>query len=122
MSKYLAMNIWQPYFPDFDFVLPALPFCSFLRGYTPSKEQRNPRRDPHPSTSFIVTAEDVKLKRITHGSPGSRYSATDADLMIASPFSSPVHSPWSFSKWIKKLSRSLFLPSRIETRFILPLP
>ncbi|MEI9808153.1 MAG: hypothetical protein WDO16_09905 [Bacteroidota bacterium] len=71
---------------------------SFFRANDPSNEQRNPRCAPHPSISFNVTAEALNVNFSTQGSPPSRYSATVGEVMIASPFNSPVQAPLFFSK------------------------
>src|SRR5262245_52355102 len=97
-------------------------FVSFLRGKLPSKEQRTPRRDPQPSTSFNVTADEEKVNRSTQGSPLSRYSATFVDVKTASPLNSPVHAPLFLSMCTKKLRRSDLRPSRTDTRFNFPVP
>ena len=75
-------------------------FTYFFLAKLPSKAQFSPRREPQPCSSFSVTEAEWKINFNTQGSPSSLYSAVVGDLSRASPFSSPLHSPLFFSKWI----------------------
>src|SRR5688572_23452686 len=83
-EKGMMIRLRNSYFPC------AAGFGSFFFAKLPLSVHSIGRLEPHPSTSWSVTEDEVKISFRIQGSPSSWYSAEFADLIVASPLSSPA--------------------------------